>query len=138
MHLFNFQGRRLVMRTRSNPNNPTVFLKPYLCLRVRDLLTKEEETWMVDVASRVYLYFNGKGDKAITGMLYELCEVLKSRGILVIGYGSYAGEGEATHVIRNGHLFAKMNGEPTRTIPEDQEDSPVFLGNWTGSGTSSP
>ncbi len=51
--------------------------------------------------------------------------------MIVIGYGSYAGEAAATHVMRNGSIFSLMeefeqdNGKVIKDI-----DTPILLERW--------
>jgi hypothetical protein len=108
MHLSNFKKRRPVMINASNfePKSSTSFLKPFLALIVRHG-DGREEVWRIDVAGKTYLYFDQKA-KTPTGRLLAVCKYFEKMGIRVVGYGSFSGEGGATHIIRDGKIFVSM------------------------------
>ncbi len=117
-----------MITARKDSSNPTPFKKPYLCLLVKTC--NLEENWFIDVDGQTFKYFDSHGEKRATGRLESLCRLLAAKGLLVIYYGSYAGEASATHILRDGFLFVRMSkfdiedGEPVAFA------NPAYKASW--------
>lgn len=105
----------------------TPAIKPFLRLAVQ-LSNGEIVHWDIDVNAQLHLWFGHRGDNVPTCRLLRLCRRLALYDLRVVGYGTFAGEGLATHMLRYGDVLYEVvedNGKMADII-----SAPMFIGVW--------